>query len=702
MFQGDISQFAPADLLLFLCHMNKEGVLSVRQGDDALTLAFRRNLLVDGSCEAAEELVLETLARGGAATPEALAYLRQVRQETGLPLAHILDDVTWPSASDADRAIAAGMRETVFRLLLWESGTFQFTEIPVDDNPHLAPMDGPGLVMDLTREVDEYRELLGSLGSLDRRVRVVANPAEATAEERYVLVHAGKSATARELLGAAPFARLKAAAAIATAVDRGWLEFATPTASAGAAADAAGSVLGVLPAYRQALRRLLQAADEEGRYREVVTFAQAHCTQSILFGISAGRLRRATVYRRDATGRLTASDYRDPAIALASDMVFHQALVADRAFVGAVFPSPVIDALGAQVAATDCALLPLGQLAGLDLLLYAVTAEPSSRTGPLACLELLSWQVHAPQADRPAAAPGAPSFADADGGAKLSDDTADAADALVASIRDLPPMPDVVARILELLASPECELTTLIDAMSRDPALVARLIKVSNSSLYGGYRETGSINQAIVRLGMRTARSLVMAASTRALFPMDSTRRGLLGRGLWEHAVQSGIAARRVAEFTRRADPDEAFAAGMLHDIGKVVILLNKPDEYAEVQRRLEHGAPDSVTVEREVLGFDHGRVGDLLLAKWSMPGDLRAVARDHHDAVLAGEKASLVHVVNCGQLLSRKLGDATGAGSRLAQRLAASCAALGLDASACADLEELLALDLESSDLLD
>jgi HD-like signal output (HDOD) protein len=700
VFQGDIAQFAPADLLLFLCHMNKEGVLTVRQGEASLNLAFRRNLLVDGGCEAAEDLVLETLARRRAATPETLAYLRKAREETGLPLAQILDDVAWLSVSDAGQAIAAGLRETVFRLLLWESGTFQFTEIPVDDNPHLAPVDGPGLVMDLTREVDEYRELLRGLGSLDRRVRVVANPAEASAEERYVLVHAGKSGTAGELLGAAPFPRLRAAQAVATAVDRGWLEFAAAAGVADADTEDATGVYGVLQAYRLALRRLLQATDDEDRYREVVSFAQTHCTQSILFGVRDGCLKRATVYRRDETGRLTASDYRDPAVAMASDMVFHQALVAGRPFVGAVFPSAVIDALGARVPAADCALLPLGRLDGLDLLLYAVTATPSPRTGPLACLELLSWQVNPPRIDRPVATVGAGPGRTAS--ASGLDECTDAVDALVGSIRDLPPMPNVVARILELLSRSDCEMKSLIEALSHDPALVARLIKVSNSSLYGGNQEIGGVNHAIVRLGMRTTRSVVLAASTRALFPMDNSRRGLLGRSLWEHAVQSGLAARRVAEFTRRVDPDEAFAAGVLHDVGKVIILLNKPDEYAEVQRRLEHGAPDSVTAERDVLGFDHCRVGDLLLSNWSMPGNLRAVARWHHDPAQAGELAALVQVVTCGELLSRRLCDRSNAGSRLEERLAATCAALGLDASACSDLEELLMLDLDLSDLLD
>lgn len=702
MFQGDVGQFAPADLLLFLSHMNKEGVLTVRQGDDSLSLSFRRNLIVDADCEVAEELVLQTLAQRKAATPATLARLRRVRDETGLPLTRILDGVEWLTASEAGRALAAGLRETVFRLLLWERGAFQFTETAVDDNPHLAPQDGRALVMDLTREVDEYREVLRSLGPLDRPGRAATAPDEASIEERYILVHAGEAGTVQELLDAVPYPRLSAAWAMATAVDNGWLEFTAPAGETeGKDKDDPGTA-GVFPAYRLALRRLLQAADDEARTRELLNFAQTHCTQSILFGVSDGCLKRATVYKRDVTGRLAASDHRDPGVDLGSDMVFHQALAAGRPFVGAVFPSPVIEALGAEVPAADCALLPLGRLGAIDLLLYAVTADSGGPTGPLACLELLSWQVHTPRIDAPCATAGEQPGPKPANDIRGLDDHDDAVGKLVASIRDLPPMPSVVARVLALLSEADCDLNALTEALSHDPALLARVIKVSNSSLYGGYQKIGSINQAIVRLGMRTTRSVVVAASTRALFPLDSSRKGLLGRSLWEHSVQSALASRRVAEFTRRADPDEAFAAGMLHDIGKVIILLNLPEEYSEVHQRLLQSAPESIVVERERLGFDHCLVGDRLLANWAMPDNLRAVARWHHEPEQAGDLAPLVQVVACGALLSQRLCDRSAAGSRLDARLAETCLALNLDNSACADLEELLMLDMEHRDLLD
>ncbi|MEZ4388090.1 MAG: HDOD domain-containing protein [Candidatus Krumholzibacteriia bacterium] len=697
VFQGDIAQFAPADLLLFLCHMNKEGVLTVRRDDDVVSVSFRGNLLVDAVSDPGERLILERLNDTRALSDADLGNLARVREETGLPVARICENLGLAARDELTAAVRAGLDEAVFRLLLWDRGSFQFTEIPVDPNPYLMPCEGQALVLDLTREVDEYRELVRGLGSLERRAFAAGAPPEATAEERYVLAAAGDARSVGALLEAAPYPQLRTAQAVTRAIDRGWIELAVAGEPSldGAAEDTAA---GAFPAYRQALRRMLLSDDRQVRLRELVVFAQAHCDQSILLAVGGGHLRRATVYGRDANGRLTASDHRDARVQLGVDLVFQQALASGRPFLGRSFPSPILDALGAARPHAACALLPLGRMGQVDLLLHAAVDEPGGPTGPLVCLELLSWQVRPPQVEpvAPASTPQAASGPAGAGGAEA------AVAALVAGIKELPPMPQVASEVLALLAQPESSLKDLTGVLSRDPALVARLIKVSNSSLYGGYQQTGSLDQAIVRLGTRTTRSVVVAASTRTLFPLNRTRVGLLGRELWRHAVHTGLAARRVAEFTRRADPDEAFTAGVLHDLGKVIILLNRPDEFADVHRQLEAGTRDSIDAERERLGYDHGLVGERLLEAWGMPGNLVAVARWHHDPAGAGAQAPLVQVVACGDLLSHGQAKGEAVGEWHARRLAQACAALDLDERAQGDLVGLLALDLEQGDLLD
>ncbi len=712
MFKGDLAQFAPADLLLFLCHMGKIGVLTVRGGGEILSLAFQRNLLVEAHCEATDRIVLARLERSAEIAADNLQQLKRAQEETGLPLSRVLTEMSWLQAPGTNEALRLGRRETVLRLLLMESGEFQFSEIAVDAVPLLPPCDGPGLVMDLTREVDEYRESLRGLGPGLHAVRTTAGARAAAGgatvatltDEHLFLAATGDGATVAALLAAVPLPRLAAARAVRNAVDCGWIELtATPPATGQPAKTVADP--GFFSHYRRALRRLLQTDDPQQRIRELLHFAQTHCKVSVLMVVQSGLLRRATVYYRDPAGRLAARDHREPRVDLGGDEVFQRVLSSGRPFLGEVFCSPLLDALEAEAPAAACAVLPLGPFGGHDLLLYASTAARSPAVGPLSCLELLSWQVRRPEGEIPAAAAG-PRIAGGVGASPGDTPARGASDLgrMVAAIKDLPPMPQVIVRVLDLLGNPDCKLSELTAAIAHDPALVARLIKVSNSSLYGGGQTCGSLNQAIVRLGTRTTRSVVVAASTRTLFPNDGSQTGLLGRRLWRHAVESGLAARRVAEFLRRGDPDEAFAAGVLHDLGKLIILLNLPADAAALYAERSAAATDSVASEQSRLGFAHTEVGERLLQSWGMPAELAACARWHHEPDAATTARDLVQVVACGNLLSHRLGDeaTASADDPRAHRLAAITGSLGLDDSARADLLGLLALDLEQSDLFD
>lgn len=721
MFKGELAQFAPADLLLFLCHMNKEGVLTVRHEREVLGLQFQRNMLVDAHCEAADRLALAHLELAGDTPPEVLERLRRAREETGLPVSRIMTELSSQQPAPAAEALRIARRETVMRLLLLESGEFQFSEITVDPVPLLPPCDGQGLVMDLVREVDEYREVLRGLCPLERRpVRTPAGLRAAQKDggvatmtaERLVLRQAGSAGTVAALLDAIPLPRHAAARAVDLAFKNGWLTLSTAAdRTSGPQAEPAG--ITCFAAYRRSLRRLLQAEDRQQRVRELLLFAQAHGKVTVLLVLQAGALRRATVYYRDPAGRLAASDFREPPCALEADQVFRRVVASGAPFIGAVFASPLLKALEADASAADCAILPLGALGQHELVLYTATAEPSPAAGPLACLELLCWQLRRPGGENPAIPSGGPrqETAAPRAGDEEAASTGGDLDRMVAAIKDLPPMPQVIVRILDLLGDPDCRLSELTAALAQDPALVARLIKVSNSSLYGGGQSCGSLNQAIVRLGTRTTRSVVVAASTRSLFPDDGSPVGLLGRRLWRHAVQTGLAARRVAEFLRRCDPDEAFAGGVLHDLGKLLILLNQPDAACAIERDCSLQDQESPTIERRILGFDHTEVGERLLRSWSMPESLTACVRWHHRPEAAGAWQDLARVVACGDLLSHAIAAGEDHGpegpdpcrqEHVARRLESAGEALGLDEGARADLLELLALDLEQDDLLD
>lgn len=247
---------------------------------------------------------------------------------------------------------------------------------------------------------------------------------------------------------------------------------------------------------------------------------------------------------------------------------------------------------------------------------------------------------------------------------------------LAETYRELPAMPKAVADTLRKLAADEWTIEEVEATISNDPALVARMICVSNSALYGGDHEFKTLHQALVRLGFRAIRSLAVVAAARALFPRDDSRVGQWGRDLWSHAAECGWAARMVAEAVEEKNPDDAFAAGVLHDVGKVVILLNRPDDYQRILDRREAEGLDSVSAEHQIVGADHGQLAAWVMARWNLPAPVVAAVAGHHTPEAADDHARLARIVACGNALSHLQQDP---GSPLRSALLAELEHLGL-----------------------
>ncbi|MCP4571721.1 MAG: HDOD domain-containing protein [bacterium] len=224
---------------------------------------------------------------------------------------------------------------------------------------------------------------------------------------------------------------------------------------------------------------------------------------------------------------------------------------------------------------------------------------------------------------------------------------------LAASYHELPAMPAAVADVLVQLASPDWTIAGIEATISADPALVARMIGVSNSALYGGGQEFRTLNQALVRLGFRAIRSLAVVAAARALFPMADDARGQRGQELWRHCAACGWAGRMVAEAVKQPDPDDAFAAGALHDVGKAVILLNRFDEYERILALMRDEGLDSCTAERSVLGVDHTTLAAWLMDDWHLPESVVGSITGHHDPGAVGEHERPARILTCGNLLA-------------------------------------------------
>ncbi len=220
-------------------------------------------------------------------------------------------------------------------------------------------------------------------------------------------------------------------------------------------------------------------------------------------------------------------------------------------------------------------------------------------------------------------------------------------------ILDLPTLPTVVAKIVELVDNPRTNASTLARLISTDPALTARMLKLANSAYYGFPRRIGTINLAIVVLGFNTVRDLAVSASL--VERISFSRDGGMMSDFWEHSIGTAIAARMVLRQIHHRSVGEAFVAGLLHDIGRLVVARYLPGESRAVEERLEESDHPLWVIEHEVLGMSHSEVGGLLCRRWNIPDSICEAITWHHHPLERGEADQLTCIVNFSEHLAHR-----------------------------------------------
>jgi len=217
---------------------------------------------------------------------------------------------------------------------------------------------------------------------------------------------------------------------------------------------------------------------------------------------------------------------------------------------------------------------------------------------------------------------------------------------LIMTIRDLPAMPHVASKVLELSSDPDTSASLLQQVISDDQAMTARILKIANSAMYACSRRIKTLSEAIVMLGFNSIRSLVVTSAARNLYGAGGARMGLKERLLWEHSIGCAFASRLLVEKRHPALTEEAFLAGLMHDIGKLVINLQLPERFEEIVQIVYNENREFHATELEILGFDHARVGALLVNKWKLSPVLEDVIGQHHDpASLTAERPLLLYL---------------------------------------------------------
>ena len=216
-----------------------------------------------------------------------------------------------------------------------------------------------------------------------------------------------------------------------------------------------------------------------------------------------------------------------------------------------------------------------------------------------------------------------------------------------AGVQDLPSLPAVVMELLSSIEQEDIDISVLAKKVSYDQALTAKTLRLANSSTYGLQVKVTTIQQAITFLGFQTTRNLITAAAITGCFPSGRCE-GFHDKAFWRHSIATAACARALAR-RMRFNQDIAFTAGLLHDIGRLVLVTGHPDAYAQVVAwHAQHGG-DWQDAEQAVLGIDHVDAGVALADHWNFSSTMRQAIAYHHapDIHGAGFLATIVHVAN-------------------------------------------------------
>lgn len=191
---------------------------------------------------------------------------------------------------------------------------------------------------------------------------------------------------------------------------------------------------------------------------------------------------------------------------------------------------------------------------------------------------------------------------------------------------DIPSINPVAAKVLQLAESDSPSLFDFEKIISKDQAFSLRILKLANSPYYGRGK-ISQISTAINLIGLDAMKLLVLAVSVEDIYRKHDP----FENNLWEHSLGVSIASSLIAAETKRVQPEDALVAGLIHDIGKIVINRNAPETYAEIINMTRDAGYSFVEAENIMLGYDHCSVGGFLARAWSLPENLQMAIEYHH-----------------------------------------------------------------------
>lgn len=231
---------------------------------------------------------------------------------------------------------------------------------------------------------------------------------------------------------------------------------------------------------------------------------------------------------------------------------------------------------------------------------------------------------------------------------------------LIRETEFLPPGFQIVPKLLLLLDDPESNSEELAELIRVDPGLTTEVLRVCNSAFYSGGFRAETLSEAVMRIGLNTVYEVIMKVIASPVLSEPEKNYGAEQINLWNHSLAVATAAEIIAR--DRGDHSEiAFTAGLLHDIGKLVVNKALDGDYSSILKEAEAKQQPLHTIEKGIFNMDHADAGSILLNRWNLPQNIVLSIRYHHKPANAGESARLASIVHLANYLAFTIGQGSG-----------------------------------------
>jgi putative nucleotidyltransferase with HDIG domain len=225
------------------------------------------------------------------------------------------------------------------------------------------------------------------------------------------------------------------------------------------------------------------------------------------------------------------------------------------------------------------------------------------------------------------------------------------ANQILDQLHEIPPPPQIAWKLMDMLKRPTQNNTEVVQIIEYDPVLTSKLLKACNSAFWSRGVPVGSVKAALLKMGYGEVMRIVMALSVKGVLTSENEGYGVEANQIWFHSVVSAIMSQRLAETSsaHMQDPELAFTAGLVHDIGKMALGSTTLASVGDIRNLIETEGLTWIDAESRVIGTNHAEVGACLLARWKFPDAVVEAVANHHAPTLNPPALStIVHVADC------------------------------------------------------